>query len=142
MNIFTIQQQFPNDEICLTFLEVQRWGENHEKRACPHCGAVKTYQFSDKKLYKCAVCRKQFTATVSTIFEGSHVPLHKWFWAIFLNTSLKKGLSSVQLSKYLSITQKTAWFMLQRIRYGLEISGSADLLANIVEVDETYVGGK
>jgi hypothetical protein len=70
------------------------------------------------------------------------VPLHKWFWAIFLNTSLKKGMGSVHLSKYLSITQKTAWFMLQRIRYGLEVSGNAGSLASIVEIDETYIGGK
>lgn len=142
MNIFTIQQQFPNDEICIAFLETQRWGENHERRACPHCGNVKTYQFANKKLYKCAACRKQFTVTVGTVFEGSHVPLHKWFWAVFLNTSLKKGISSVQLSKYLSITQKTAWFMLHRIRHGIEVSGSSGLLSRIVEMDETYIGGK
>jgi transposase-like protein len=142
MNIFTIQQQFPNDEVCLAFLELQRWGKDHERRCCPHCGNVKTYQFASKKLYKCAACRKQFTATVGTIFEGSHVPLHKWFWAVFLNTSLKKGISSIQLSKYLEITQKTAWFMLQRIRHGLEVSGNAGLLASIVEIDETYIGGK
>ncbi len=142
MNIFTIQQQFPNDEVCIAFLELQRWGENHERRACPHCGNMKTYQFANKKLYKCAACRKQFTATVGTIFEGSHVPLYKWFWAIFLNTSLKKGISSIQLAKYLEITQKTAWFMLQRIRNGIEVSSNKGLLAAIVEIDETYIGGK
>src|SRR5665213_2008860 len=142
MNIFTIQQQFPNDEVCLAFLELQRWGENGANRYCPHCGVTKTYKFSNSKLYKCSACRKQFTVTIGTIFEGSHIPLYKWFWAVFLNTSLKKGISSVQLSKYLEITQKTAWFMLQRIRYGLEVSGNTGLLANIVEADETYIGGK
>ncbi len=142
MNIFTIQKQFPNDDICIAFLEQKRWGMNGEDRYCPHCGALRTYKFSNSKLYKCAECRKQFTVTVGTIFEGSHVPLHKWFWAIFLNTSLKKGISSIQVSKYLEITQKTAWFMLQRIRYGLEVSGNAGLLANVVEADETYIGGK
>ena len=142
MNIFTIQQQFPNDEVCIAFLELQRWGENHERRSCPHCGNMKTYQFANKKLYKCAACRKQFTVTVGTVFEGSHVPVHKWFWAIFLNTSLKKGISSIQLAKYLEITQKTAWFMLQRIRIGIEVSSDKGLLASIVEIDETYIGGK
>jgi transposase-like protein len=142
MNIFTIQQQFPNDDICLAFLEQQRWGEDCVNRFCPHCGNTKTYAFSNSKLYKCAACRKQFTVTVGTIFEGSHIPLYKWFWAVFLNTSLKKGISSIQLSKYLEITQKSAWFMLQRIRHGFEVSGNAGLLANIVEIDETYVGGK
>jgi transposase-like protein len=135
-NIFTIQQQLPNDEVCVTFLEVQRWGENHERRICPHCGNVETYQFANKKLYKCAACRKQFTVTVGTVFEGSRILLHKWFWAVFLNTSLKKGISSVQLSKYLSITQKTAWFMLHRIHHGVEASGSSGLLSSIVEIDE------
>jgi transposase-like protein len=142
MNIFTIQKQFPNDEVCIAFLEQQRWGVNGQNRYCPHCGDMKTYKFASGKLYKCSGCRKQFTVTVGTVFEGSHVPLHKWFWAVFLNTSLKKGISSIQLSKYLEITQKTAWFMLQRIRYGLEQHGDAGLLSNIVEVDETYIGGK
>jgi transposase-like protein len=76
------------------------------------------------------------------MFSDSHVPLQKWFYAIYLNTSLKKGISSIQLAKYLDITQKTAWFMLQRIRYSVEQSGHSDLLGNIVEADETYVGGK
>lgn len=142
MNIFTIQQQFPNDEVCVAFLEEQRWGKDGENRYCPHCGAYRTYKFKNNKLYKCAECRKQFTVTVGTIFEGSHIPLRKWFWAAFLNTSLKKGVSSIQLSKYLEITQKSAWFMLQRIRYGFEVSGDKGLLANVVEMDETYIGGK
>lgn len=142
MNIFTIQQQFPNDEVCITYLEEQRWGKDGENRYCPHCGVHRTYKFKSGKLYKCADCRKQFTVTVGTIFEGSHIPLHKWFWAVFLNTSLKKGISSIQLSKYLEITQKSAWFMLQRIRHGLEVSGNSGLLGNTVEADETYIGGK
>ncbi len=142
MNIFTIQQQFPNDEVCIAYLEEQRWGKDSENRYCPHCGVYRTYKFKSGKLYKCADCRKQFTVTVGTIFEGSHIPLHKWFWAVFLNTSLKKGISSIQLSKYLEITQKSAWFMLQRIRHGIEVSGSPNLLENIVKADETYIGGK
>jgi hypothetical protein len=76
------------------------------------------------------------------MFSDSHTPLQKWFYAIYLNTSLKKGISSIQLAKYLDITQKTAWFMLQRIRYSVEKAGREDLLGNIVEADETYVGGK
>lgn len=76
------------------------------------------------------------------MFSDSHVPLQKWFYAIYLNTSLKKGISSIQLAKYLDITQKTAWFMLQRIRYSVEQAGQSSLLGNIVEADETYVGGK
>ena len=143
MTLFDFQRQFPDDATCIAFLEKQRWGENGEKRFCPHCGATRTYKYASGKLYKCGECRKQFTATVGTIFEGSHIPLQKWFYAAFLNTSLKKGISSIQLAKYLGITQKSAWFMLQRIRYGLEVSGGKNLLGttNPVEIDETYIGG-
>jgi transposase-like protein len=142
MSLFAFQQQFPDEASCLAFLETQRWGENGENRYCPHCGSLKSYRFTDGKLFKCGDCRKKFTVKVGTMFSDSHVPLQKWFYAIYLNTSLKKGISSIQLAKYLGITQKSAWFMLQRIRYSVETAGRGDLLSNIVEADETYVGGK
>jgi len=142
MSLFAFQQQFPDEASCLAFLETQRWGENGTNRYCPHCGSLKTYKFADGKLFKCGDCRKKFTVKVGTMFSDSHIPLQKWFYAIYLNTSLKKGISSIQLAKYLDITQKTAWFMLQRIRYSVEKAGRGDLLGNIVEADETYVGGK
>jgi transposase-like protein len=94
------------------------------------------------KLYKCADCRKQFTIKVGTIFEDSAIPLQKWFFAIFLMTAHKKGISSCQLARDLSITQKTAWFMLHRIRYMLKSKSFNKPLKGIVEVDETYVGGR
>lgn len=142
MSLFAFQQQFPDEATCLAFLEGQRWGKDGANRYCPHCGSLKSYKFADGKLFKCGDCRKKFTVKVGTMFSDSHVPLQKWFYAIYLNTSLKKGISSIQLAKYLDITQKTAWFMLQRIRYSVEQSGHGDLLGNIVEADETYVGGK
>lgn len=138
MSFIDFQQQLQDEAACLTFLEEQRWKNG---RFCPHCGSYETYKFKDGKLFKCQDCKKQFTVKVGTIFSDSHVPLTKWFYAIYLNTSLKKGISSIQLAKYLGITQKSAWFMLQRIRYGLENAGRGDLLNNVVEVDETYVGG-
>lgn len=142
MSLFAFQQQFPDEASCLAFLETQRWGENSINRYCPHCGSLKSYKFADGKLFKCGDCRKKFTVKVGTMFSDSHIPLQKWFYAIYLNTSLKKGISSIQLAKYLGTTQKTAWFMLQRIRYSVEKAGRSDLLGNIVEADETYVGGK
>lgn len=142
MSLFAFQQQFPDEDACLKFLEEQRWGKDSINRCCPHCGSLKTYKFADGKLFKCGDCRKKFTVKVGTMFSDSHIPLQKWFYAIYLNTSLKKGISSIQLAKYLDITQKTAWFMLQRIRYSVEKAGHGDLLGNIVETDETYVGGK
>jgi transposase-like protein len=138
MSFIDFQKEFANEEVCLEFLEKQRWQNG---RYCPHCGSYETYKFKNGKLFKCADCQKQFTVKVGTIFSDSHVPLTKWFYAIYLNTSLKKGISSIQLAKYLGITQKSAWFMLQRIRYGLEGAGHGELLNNVVEVDETYVGG-
>lgn len=142
MSLFAFQQQFPDEASCLSFLENQRWGEDGKNRYCPHCGSLKTYKFADGKLFKCGDCRKKFTVKVGTMFSDSHIPLQKWFYAIYLNTSLRKGISSIQLAKYLDITQKTAWFMLQRIRHSVEKAGRGDLLDNIVEADETYVGGK
>ena len=142
MSLFAFQQQYPDEASCLVFLETQRWGENGANRYCPHCGSLKSYKFADGKLFKCGDCRKKFTVKVGTMFSDSHIPLQKWFYAIYLNTSLKKGISSIQLAKYLGITQKSAWFMLQRIRYSVETAGRGDLLVNVVEADETYVGGK
>lgn len=139
MNLLEFQQQFNSEDACREYLEEMRWPEG---RTCPHCGADKTYRFSDGKLFKCGGCRKQFTVKVGTIFSDSKVPLSKWFSAIYLSTSLKKGISPMQLSRYIGVTQKTAWFMLQRIRYALGNSEGGDLLHNVVEVDETYVGGK
>lgn len=133
------QQKFSNEKACLAYLEQVRWGD---KAICPHCGSIKTYKFKSGLLFKCGDCRKQFTAKVGTIFSDSKVPLYKWFLAIYLATSLKRGISSVQLCKYIGVTQKTSWFMLQRIRFALEKSGNGWLLENEVEIDETYIGGK
>ena len=138
MNLVEFQQKFGTEQACLEYLEQVRWPKG---RYCPHCGSVKTYKFADGKLFKCGDCRKQFTAKVGTIFKDSKVPLYKWFLAVYLATSLKKGISSVQLSKYIGVTQKTSWFMLQRIRFALEKSGGG-ILEGVVEVDETYLGGK
>ena len=139
MNLLDFQNQFPTETACLEYLEQQRWANG---RYCPHCGSYETYKFKDGRLFKCSDCKKQFTVKVGTIFSDSHVPLQKWFYAVYLNTSLKKGISSIQLSKYLGITQKSAWFMLQRIRYSMSHNSFDKPLEGIVEIDETYVGGK
>ncbi|MEO5950626.1 MAG: IS1595 family transposase [Candidatus Saccharimonadales bacterium] len=137
-SIIQFYEKFRDEQVCRDYLEQARWdGEP----ICPHCGSYKTYKFTNGRLFKCGDCKKQFTVRVGTIFEDSKISLQKWFLAVYLATSLKKGISSVQLSKYLGITQKTAWFMLQRIRYAIE-SGSYDKLGGEVEIDETYVGGK
>ncbi|NDW09399.1 IS1595 family transposase [Dysgonomonas sp. 520] len=128
---------------CREFLEKHRWQGDP---ICPHCGdRDKHYKLKSKGefngLYKCKCCRKRFTVTVGTMFEGSNIPLKKWFYAIYLFLSHKKGISSVQLAKDAGITQKTAWFMLNRIRHNCK--GKTHIsFDNETQIDETYVGGK
>lgn len=139
MNLSEFHTTFSSEEKCIAYLALQRWGDTP---ICPHCTGATSYTYASGKLFKCATCRKQYTVRVGTIFSESKLPLTQWFLAIYLATSLKKGISSTQLSRYLGVTQKTAWFMLQRIRYALEHSGSDAILSGTVEIDETYIGGK
>src|SRR5208282_1745008 len=92
-------------------------------------------------MYKCYACRKPFTVKIGTIFEDSHVPLHQWIQAIYLMASSKKGISSNQIHRTLGVTLKTAWFISHRIRYAME-QGPKGPFRGIIEMDETYVGGK
>jgi transposase-like protein len=126
-----------------TYLESIRWPNGP---VCPHCGESERRPYplkaKTRKLYKCAACRKQYTVTVGTIFEGSHIGLHKWLLAFFLLCSSKKGMSAHQLHRMLGVTYKSAWFMAHRIRYAMEQPPFAKPLQGVVEADETYVGGK
>lgn len=139
-SIIQLVAKFPNEKACLEHLKQLRWKDGI---VCPHCGSErKIYTFKDNKTFKCGDCRKKFTAKVGTIFEDSPLPLQKWFMAIYLITAHKKGISSLQLSRDIDVTQKTAWFMLQRLRYASKTKSFNRNLSNMVEVDETYVGGK
>ncbi|RYG10679.1 MAG: IS1595 family transposase [Chitinophagaceae bacterium] len=137
-NLKQLFDTFKDEATCKAYLEQQRWNGNVE---CPFCGATKVYRTN--RGFKCAdkFCAKKFTVTVGTIFENSKVGLVTWFAAIYLATSSKKGISSLQLSRQLGITQKTAWFVLHRIREMLR-DKAPHMLNNMVEVDETYIGGK
>jgi len=95
-----------------------------------------------KGVYKCKACQKQFTVTIGTVFEGSHIPLHKWLMAIHLVCASKKGMSAHQLHRMLDITYKSSWFMVHRIRYAVTQGPLVEKMTGIVEADETYVGGK
>ncbi len=111
---------FDTEEKCAKYLAQMKWGDNP---TCPHCNHNHLYELKGKnKRYKCAKCRKQFSVRVGTIFEDSKIGLQKWFVAIYLIINHKKGISSLQLHRDLNVTQKTAWFMLQRIRYALDLS--------------------
>ena len=140
-------KKFPDDTTARLYLENQRWGDSP---ICPKCGSVNN-QYKQKRsgvegYFACYHCKAVYTVRTGTVFERSHVPLDKWLYAMYLIVTARKGISSVQLSKELGVTQKTAWFMLQRIR---EACGNDDdnddingFLSGIVEADETYIGGK
>ncbi len=136
-----------SDEQCREYLESKRWPNG---AYCPKCNANNPYTLERKtktknkvqKLYKCRKCGKQYTATIGTIFEDSHIPLNKWFAAIFLMCASKKGISAHQLHRTLDITYKSAWFMAHRIREAMRDKGQFSLLTGTVEADETYIDGK
>lgn len=127
-------------------LEQTRWPHGP---VCPHCGVVDQAtnvggKAARKGCYQCNACREQFTVTVGTVFESSKVPLNKWLLATYLMSSSKKGISAHQLHRTLGVTYKTAWFMAHRIREAMNPADPAPIggEGKVVEVDETYVGGK
>lgn len=141
-SLFDLLKAFPSERHCIKHFEAIRWKNG---AFCPHCGSEKVYHFADQKTHKCGDCRKRFSIKVGTVFEDSKVPLQKWFMAIWLITSHKKGIASTQLAKDISVTQKTAWFMLHRLRHASKTkSFNRPLGGNNgpVEADETFVGGK
>jgi transposase-like protein len=139
-NILDFYNRFPDEQACRDYLAQARW---QDKPVCSHCGySEKVYSINDGKLYKCAKCLKQFTVRIGSIFEDSALPLQKWFMAIYILTAHRKGISSCQLARDIEVTQKTAWHMLHRIRYAIKTKSFNKPLNGIVEVDETYVGGK
>src|SRR5665213_284362 len=140
-------RHFHDEDAARQFLEEVRWPEGP---ICPHCGTVgSAYKTKKVGVYRCGEreCRKDFTVRVGTLFERSHIPLHTWLFATHLLTSSKKGMSSHQMHRMLGVTYKTAWFMTMRIREGMRDihpteSGPLGGANRVVEVDETYVGGK
>jgi transposase-like protein len=150
INLVNIAAHFSDPEAAREFFEAQRWPEGP---VCPHCGVIgNAYKLEPKPskkgthvrkgVYKCGGCREQYTVTVGTIFEDSHIPLNKWLLAIHLLCASKKGMSAHQLHRMLGVTYKSAWFMAHRIRYAMTQEPLSSKLGGIVEYDETFVGGK
>lgn len=129
----------PDEQAAIDHFTAIRWKNG---AFCPYCGSVKVYHFSDKKTHKCGDCRQRFSIKVGTIFEGTKLPLRKWLMAIWLITSHKKGIASTQLAKDLGITQKSAWFVMHRLRAAATTKSFNAPLKGFVEADETYIGGK
>jgi transposase-like protein len=133
-------QTFDDEEKCLLHLSKLRWPENP---ICPFCGNhTKINWIKSRRVYWCGECKKQFSVRVGTIFEESRIPMQKWFMAIWLLTSHKKGISSCQLAKDIGVSQKTAWFIAHRLREVTQKMSGAGSLFGMVEIDDTYIGGK
>lgn len=139
-NLKDLFKKFSDEVACREHLIAQRWPDGKVK--CQYCGHDKCYRIENGNRFKCAnnKCYKRFRVTVGTVFEASNIPLTTWFPAMYLIMNHKKGISSCQLARDLGVTQKTAWFMLHRIREQLKANNSP-LLSGTVEVDETFVGG-
>jgi transposase-like protein len=136
ISTFELFAMFPDQETARTYLEGRLWPEGPK---CPVCGLGERITTRKGGFYRCNQCREDFTVRTGTIFERSHVPLHKWVYAMYLLVTARKGISSLQLSKEIGITQKSAWFVLHRLREAC--GGDLTKLQGIVEIDETYVGG-
>jgi transposase-like protein len=138
-SLFDLMEAFSDEQACMDHLQAIRWRDGE---FCPHCGCNRIYHFSDHKTFKCGDCRERFSIKVGTIFQDTKLPLRKWFMAIWLITNHPKGIASVTLAKDLKITQKSAWFMLHRLRHAARTSSFNAPLKGDIEADTTFVGGK
>lgn len=138
-SLYSLFEAFPDEQSCVDHLRAIRWRDGE---ACPYCGGAKIYHFSDRKTHKCGECGQRFSIKVGTIFEDTKLPLRKWFAAIWMITNHPKGIASVTLAKDLKITQKSAWFMLHRLRHAARTPSFNAPLKGDVEADTTFVGGK
>jgi transposase-like protein len=152
LNLMTLAQDYSDNESARSLFEELLWPDGP---VCPHCKNCKEkpiYSLKPAKgsksparkgVYKCGACRKQFTVTVGTIFEDSHIPLGKWLMAIFILCSSKKAISAHQLHRMLGITYRSAWFMAHRLRFAMGPKKPlGQMLKGVVEVDEGFIGGK
>ncbi len=152
MNLLDVYKELNTEAKCLAFLEHMRWPGGVK---CLSCESLRISRITakgktnkktgktgpDRELYQCNDCRFQFTATTGTVYHDTHLPLSKWFLAIALITESKKGISANQLKRALGVQYRTAWYLAHRIRKAM-IDANAPKLRGIVEVDETYIGGK
>ncbi len=137
MNITRIFEQFPTQKDCIAHLEKARW---KDKPVCPYCRSINTAR--NQHRHRCYDCKTSFSVMVGTIFHHTHMPLQKWFLAVMLVLNARKGLSSLQLSRDLKVNKNTAWRIAMQIRKSMTQSEQRGMLTGIVEMDETYVGGK
>ena len=142
MNLFDVMERFPSHESCISLLEDVRWGEHPQ---CPYCESDKVARKKESgKIgrWNCHSCKSSFNVLAGTLFQGTKIPLPKWFLAIALMVNAKQSFSSCQLARYLGLNQGSTWSMMQRIHTEMKIRKKDRFLQRIINADETYVGGK
>jgi transposase-like protein len=138
ISFFEFQERFQTEDDCFRYLKKLRWPDGY---SCTKCGHNEAYFMEKRKIFQCKNCRHQTTVTVNTIFHRTHVPLKKWFWAIFLVGTDKRGCSAKRLEKLICVHYATAWLMIHKIRKAMEKRDTLYKLNNFVEMDDSYFGG-
>ncbi len=139
ISVFELSEMFPDEETARKWFESHIWPDG---RHCPRCGSTRTHEASHAKMpYRCTDCRSYFSVKTGTALEASKIPLRKWVFAVYLETTSLKGVASMKLHRDIKVTQKTAWFMLHRLREAW-MEAKDDPFTGPVEVDETYFGGR
>src|SRR5215203_6709333 len=138
MNLVSLVERFHDEEACRKYMEELRWPDGAK---CPRCGSDKLSRIKKRPQFDCDSCRYQFSVTAGTIFHDTHLPLWKWFAAVYLIVESKKSISAKQMERMLGTTYRTAWHLSHRIRSAFK-EVDAQLLKGIIEVDETFVGGE
>jgi transposase-like protein len=137
-NLLEATRYFADQDVCVQFVASLRWPDGP---VCPTCKGREHSYLTTRRVWKCKSCKRQFSVKVGSIFEDSAIPLDKWLVSIWLIANSKNGISSYELHRAIGITQKSAWFVLHRVRLAMQ-TGSWKRQDGIVEADETYVGGK
>ena len=130
-------KRFPNEKACVEYLHKIKWPDGFE---CPVCGCRHGYALKNRRQYQCARCRHQTSLTANTVMHRSHLPLTKWFWAIYLVACDKRGISALALAGKIEVCYESAWNMLRRIRAAMEMREERYVLQGIVEFDDSYFG--
>ena len=130
-------KRFPDEKACVEYLYSVKWPQGFE---CPVCGCRHGYTLKNRRQYQCARCRHQTSLTANTVMHRSHLPLTKWFWAIYLVACDKRGISALALAGKIEVCYETAWNLLRRIRAAMEMRDEHYVLQGIVEFDDSYFG--
>lgn len=142
MNVSEFMDRYASEEDCVAHLRAVRWGHDLERFVCPSCSHDRGWWLSRRQLVECCACHRQTSVTAGTVFHRIRSPMWKWFWAIYQLAQDKKGIAAIELSKQVSVNYTTAWLMLHKLRRAMRRRDECYILDGLVEVDETYIGGK